>query len=243
MEFERSGRSTNVGELERIASATVGGWLVLRAIRKRSLGSVVSGVIGADLLYRGVSGHCGLYEAAGLNTANTGKTGIEISPNSPQVEKSITIGRSCDELYIFWRDQQNLAQIHGHFAEVTPVDHITTHWRVKTPLRQSFEWDSVLTVEEPGKQISWMSLPGTHLPNEGTVTFRPAPADRGTEVKLTQRFQPPLSLVSNAIAKAFRFVPGAITEKALRRFKSLAETGEIPTLAHNPSARGVSDSF
>jgi len=243
MDFEGSDRRTNVGELERIASAAVGGWLVYYAVRKRSLSSVVSGVIGADLLYRGISGHCGLYEATGLSTANTGKSGIEISADSPSVEKSITIGRSRDELYDFWRNDQNLARIHGHFAEVTPVDHKTTHWRAKVPLRQSFEWDSVLTVEEPGEQISWMSLPGTHFPNEGTITFRPAPGGRGTEVKLTQRFEPPLSPVSSAIAKVFRFLPAAITDKALRRFKSLVETGEIPTLAHNPSARGTSDSF
>jgi hypothetical protein len=32
-------------------------------------------------------------------------------------------------------------------------------------------------------------------------------------------------------------VPRTIATQALRRFKSLVETGEIPTLEHNPSAR------
>ena len=242
MEFEGSDQRTNIGELERVASAAVGGWLVLHALRKRSLGSLVGGAIGADLLFRGISGHCGLYETIGVNTANTGESGIEISSHSPHVEKSITIGRTPDELYKFWRDAQNLVLIHGHFAEITPVNAKTTHWRVKG-LLQHFEWDSVLTVQDPGKQISWMSLPGTRLPNEGTIMFRPASGGKGTEVKLTQRFEPPLSPLSSAVAKAFRLVPGAITDKALRRFKSLVETGEIPTLEHNPSARGESDSF
>jgi hypothetical protein len=37
--------------------------------------------------------------------------------------------------------------------------------------------------------------------------------------------------------KTLSIIPRTIAEKSLRRFKSLAETGEIPTLAHNPAAR------
>jgi hypothetical protein len=36
-------------------------------------------------------------------------------------------------------------------------------------------------------------------------------------------------------------VPNAAAGKALRRFKSLVETGEMPTLEGNPSARGSGD--
>jgi hypothetical protein len=34
---------------------------------------------------------------------------------------------------------------------------------------------------------------------------------------------------------------GAMAFKALRRAKALAETGEIPTLAHNPSGRSTDE--
>jgi hypothetical protein len=36
-------------------------------------------------------------------------------------------------------------------------------------------------------------------------------------------------------------VPDALASKALHRFKSLVETGEVPTLEANPSARGKGD--
>jgi hypothetical protein len=41
--------------------------------------------------------------------------------------------------------------------------------------------------------------------------------------------------------KRLGFVPRTITGEALDRFKSLAETGEIPTLERNSSARGSGD--
>jgi hypothetical protein len=37
--------------------------------------------------------------------------------------------------------------------------------------------------------------------------------------------------------------PYAIGTLVLRRFKSLAETGEVPTLAHNPTTRDDPDPF
>lgn len=44
-------------------------------------------------------------------------------------------------------------------------------------------------------------------------------------------------MIGKQVAKPLGIVPRLFTEKILRRFKCLAETGEIPTLEHNPSAR------
>jgi uncharacterized membrane protein len=60
-------RQVNVGHLERWFSLLGGGLLALYTVR-RSLGTVVLlGGAGA-LLYRGWTGHCGLYQAMGLST-------------------------------------------------------------------------------------------------------------------------------------------------------------------------------
>jgi uncharacterized membrane protein len=61
-------RSVNVGDQERWLSLLGGGLLGLYLIR-RSLGTVMlMGAAGA-LLYRGWTGHCGLYQNMGLSTA------------------------------------------------------------------------------------------------------------------------------------------------------------------------------
>ncbi len=234
---------TNVSGLERAVSVSVGGFLVLNAIRKRTVGSIAGAALGADLLYRGIGGHCQLYDALGIHAGRERKRGQGTEKSAPEVHAAITIGRSPDELYTFWRDQQNLPRIHGHFAEVTPIDDTKSHWRIHSPLEASFEWDSILTKQEAGREISWESLPGTQFPNQGSVQFRPAPGALGTEVRLWTKFEPPLGAAGRLAAKALRSVPRAITENTLRRFKSLVETGEIPTLANNPSGRGESDTF
>jgi hypothetical protein len=59
---------------------------------------------------------------------------------------------------------------------------------------------------------------------EASASFSPAPGDWGTVATLTVRG-------GNGMASRLKL------GRALRRFKSLAETGEIPTLEHNPSAR------
>ncbi len=234
---------TNVGALERVASAATGSLLILRAIRKPSFGSVAGALLGADLAYRGVSGHCQLYQALGVNTAAATKPGSQISRSAPGAKRSITIKGSPQELYAFWSDPKNLARIMAHYALVTPVSPGITHWSVRGPLHQVFEWDSQQHDDEPGHKLSWQTLPGTELPNRGVVTFSEAPNHLGSVVSVEVFFEPPLGVVGLQVAKALDFIPRAITGTSLRRFKSLFETGEIPTLEHNSSARGNSDSF
>jgi len=234
---------TNVGAAERLASMAVGGLLVTWALRKRSPGTMAAGIVGADLIYRGASGHCQLYDALGVNTAATKIAGEQISSSAPEIQRSITINRPAEELFAFWSKPENLARIMAHFAEVTPEGGDVTRWKIRGPMMQALEWTSRQTAEQPGRKLSWQSLPGGAIVTRGSVTFKPGPEGTGTEVMLWVQVEPPLGAVGESLLKTLHKVPRAITGQALRRFKSLVETGEVPTLEHNPSARGASDSF
>jgi uncharacterized membrane protein len=167
---------------------------------------------------------------------------IEAPPtDAPEVERSITIGKSAAELYRFWRHPKNLRRIMEHFAEVSRMGEDRQHWRVSVPLGQSLEWDARIVEEYPDEFLHWMSLPGSQLPNEGSLRLSPAPGGRGTEVKLYFRFDPPGGILGDAAVKLLGFAPRMVAEKALRRFKSLMETGEIPTTEHQPAARADTD--
>jgi uncharacterized membrane protein len=219
----------NMHQMERIVSAGLGGVLLLRSLPRRSLGGAA---LASALLYRGISGHSYLYQALGLSTNGTGA-----SAETPEVECSITIGKSANELYRFWREPQNLSQILGEVGQVTQVSGGRQHWVVNGPFNQRLEWDTQIVEDRPGEMVRWKSVDGASLPNEGLVHFRPAPGDRGTEVTLYFRFDPPGGTLGNTLAKRLGIVPRMAAEKVLRRFKSLVETGEIPTLKHNPAAR------
>jgi uncharacterized membrane protein len=233
----------NVGIAERLASMIAGGLLVGWGIRKHSAAGIAGAVVGADLIYRGVRGHCNMYAVLGVNTAGVAKPGSEIRADAPEVRRSITIDRSPEELYEFWRDPINLAHIVAHFAQVTPRPHGITHWRVRGPLKQVLEWDSRYIEEQPGLKLVWETIPGSTFVNRGEITFEPASQGAGSEVRLIMQFEPPLGPVGLGVVKALKMLPRGIAGKSLRRFKSLVETGEVPSLRRNPSGRGASDNF
>lgn len=149
------------------------------------------------------------------------------------VVEKISIGRSADELYGWWRDPVRLAEIMDHVAEVTDPGDGTTRWKLKAG---HFEWICQFTEERPGELLRWQTIRGNLL-SEGAIRFSRAPADHGTEVVLECRIQPPAGDFGGAALQVFKVVPQKLTLRALRRFKSLAETGEIPSLRHNPSSR------
>jgi uncharacterized membrane protein len=225
----------NVNSVERMISTGLGGVLLLRSLSHLSLSGTLASAV---LLARGISGHSYLYQVLGVNTANErrGVTGERIA-DIPEVQRSITIRKPAEELYRFWRDPQNLSKIMGRFVEVTKISDDRTHWQVRAPFGLHMEWETQIVEDRPGEVLRWESLGIAQMANEGEVRFRPAPKDWGTETTFRFRFEPPGGRAGSIAARRLGLVPRVLTEKALRRFKSLAETGELPTLEHNPSAR------
>ncbi len=160
--------------------------------------------------------------------------------DAPTVERSLTVGKGADELYDLWLYPGTVAQVMGHFAELTEAAGDTTRWQVRLPLGRELAYSTEIFDKQPGKLVRWASS-GDSPPATGSVRFRSAPGARGTVVTLRLEFTPPGGALGKTAAETFKSVPETVVGKALRRFKSLAETGEIPTLERNPSARGRGD--
>jgi uncharacterized membrane protein len=64
------GSPVNVGETERALSSIGGAMLAGLGISRGGLSGLLLGAFGAALVYRGSTGHCALYEAAGVDTAH-----------------------------------------------------------------------------------------------------------------------------------------------------------------------------
>jgi uncharacterized membrane protein len=65
------------------------------------------------------------------------------------------------------------------------------------------------------------------VPNEGSVRFTDAPADRGTEVHVELRYDPPAGKAGALVAALFGEEPKQQVRDDLRRFKQVMETGEV----------------
>ncbi|MBD0370859.1 MAG: DUF2892 domain-containing protein [Pyrinomonadaceae bacterium] len=225
----------NVGQTERWASAIGGGALALygltQLIKNGSWGGAVLALVGGSLIYRGTSGHCAMYEAAGINTAGT----AEEAKRSPvvsvpadrgvKVEESIVINnRTPQELYSYWRSLENLPRFMNHLEAVTTSGN-RSHWVAKAPAGTTVEWDAEIYNEKPGELIAWRSLEGSQVDNAGSVHFNAAPGGGGTEVRVVLKYDPPAGVVGATVAKIFGEEPSQQIRDDLRRFKQLMETG------------------
>lgn len=143
------------------------------------------------------------------------------------VKTSITINRSPEEVYRFWRDFSNLPRFMAHLESVHVLDDRRSRWKATAPAGSSVEWDAEILEDEPNRRIAWHSLQNADVANWGEVRFLPAPGGRGTEVHVVLRYEPPGGALGAAVAKLFGEEPGQQVRGDLRRLKQVLETGEV----------------
>src|SRR5918997_312664 len=61
----------NVNQTERWISGLAGGALAIYGLTRRTWGGAVLALVGGTLIARGSTGHCYMYDALGINTAET----------------------------------------------------------------------------------------------------------------------------------------------------------------------------
>ena len=152
------------------------------------------------------------------------------------VEKSVTINKSAEELFSFWRDFENLPKFMDHLESVENRDPLYSHWKAKAPLGYSVEWDAEITNEVENRLIEWKSIEGADIPNSGKVEFNPT-NDRGTEVKVSFKYEAPGGKLGTLFAKVFGENPATQVDEDLRRFKRLMEAGMNLKIEGQPSGR------
>src|SRR5579863_9646043 len=97
--------SKNIGQTERWLSALGGGILASYGLARRGWSGITLAVAGGSLIYRGVSGHSFLYQATDIVTAEHSPGAVTSLPDQRgiRVRRSLTIRRSPQDLYTFWR--------------------------------------------------------------------------------------------------------------------------------------------
>ncbi|SNS10182.1 Uncharacterized membrane protein [Noviherbaspirillum humi] len=151
------------------------------------------------------------------------------------LEKVITVNKSPDECYRFWRNFENFPRFMQHLESVQDVGGNRSRWRAKAPAGTSVEWEAEITVDQPGDMLAWRSLEGSTVDNAGTISFERAPGGRGTIVRVELQYHPPGGKAGAMVAKLFGEEPAMQIDEDLRRFKQLIETGEIPTTVGQPA--------
>ncbi len=219
----------NLSNIERWTSMAAGAGLAAYGLsRVKSNGWLYAGV-GALLLRRGATAHCDVYEAMGINTADTaddtraalrGARGVNVL-------ESVTINRPIELLYRFWRNLENLPQFMRHLTSVEKVTDTISHWQANGPAGTTFEWNAEIFNEIPNKLIAWRSLEGADVVSAGSVNFDRTADGRMTRVTVHLQYSPPGGKVGAAIARLFGADAETEIRDDLRRFKQLVEAGEM----------------
>jgi uncharacterized membrane protein len=144
-----------------------------------------------------------------------------------RVTRTITVNRSPDEVYRFWRDIENLPRFMSHLESVRVLDDRRSHWVAKGPAGRKFEWDAEIDEDQPGSKISWRSTKESDVYNRGSVRFERAPGGRGAVVRVELEYAPPGGVAGQILAKMTGSEPGQEIAEDLRAFKQIIETGEV----------------
>ncbi len=161
------------------------------------------------------------------------------TPNDRRIraEQHVTVNRTPEELYAFWRELENLPQIMSHLESVTELSETRSSWTAKAPLGAHVSWEAEITQDIASEIIAWRSLEGADVNNAGSVTFTALSHGRGTDLKVVLAYEPPAGKLGAVIAKLFGEEPEQQLREDLRRFKQRMETGEVATTEGQPSGR------
>lgn len=223
----KTAKRINVGISERGLSMFGGTMLLLYLARNRNPAGALAGLLGAALLYRGISGQDPLYTWLGVSTAGTDHT--------LYVEKAMTINRPRQEVYAYWRTLENLPRFMEHVKSIESMEQGRSHWVVHISPDITLDWDAQITEDRTDERIAWQSLPGSSVQHEGSVRFVDAPGDRGTEVTMALTYRPPAGAAGMAVERLHQVVTAQQIQEDLRRFKQILETGERLTVEGQPA--------
>ena len=224
----------NVGNLERVLSLAGGGLLALLGLSRGGAAGLGMAAAGGGLLYRGATGHCHVYGALGVNTAEKhGHAAALRAGEGIKVVRAVTINRPAEDLYRVWRNFEELPRFMLHL-EAVKVEGNRSHWVARAPAGMTVSWDAEIINDEPNHLIAWRSLEGSRVSTAGAVAFDPAPAGRGTEVRVILKYDPPAGKLGAWLAWLFGEEPSLQVRGDLYRFKQLMEAGEIATTQGQP---------
>jgi uncharacterized membrane protein len=169
----------------------------------------------------------------------------ERSEHGIQIKRHVIVQKAPPTLFAFWRNFENLPRFMGRLDSVRMADDKASHWVVKGPAGARVEWDARIINERENELISWESVGESDVRHAGSVQFRPLAGERGTDVTVTLRYQPPAGRLGATVAKLLGDDPSEQIAEDLNRFKRLMETGQAPRRKPEPPAapEGAMDLF
>ncbi len=219
--FPRTDR--RLSQESRILLALSGSILVLYGIKRRSWAGGLFSLAGANLLVRGLTGHS-LLEALGVTSLTSTGAGASIPYQlGVQVQESIRVDMSPEDVYRFVRDISNLPRFMSHLKTVEVRDPIHSRWVLEGPAGTEVRCDIEVINDIENKLLAWRSVNCPHVEIAGSVRLEEA-ASRGTLVRVSLQYLPPAGAVGAVVAKLLGRDPELEVRRDLRRLRQILES-------------------
>lgn len=222
-----SAPSINVGDKERLLSVLGGGALGLFGLSRFSLGGLVLAAIGGSMVYRGVIGHCSLYQALDISTAPPRGPATSIrAGHGVKVEETIVVARDIGTVWRFWRNLENVGRFMRHLERVEEIDNRRSRWVARSPLGFKLEWVAEIINEKENELIAWRSVEDSQVDTAGSVHFRELPNGQGTEVHVNLKYDAHAAQLAEPLTRLMGASPQQQIREDLQQFKQAMESGE-----------------
>jgi uncharacterized membrane protein len=204
-----------------------GGLLALTGLMRRSPMGLILGLAGAALLARGATNQ----PLRSLMSGRSLGMGMGLD-QTIDLEKSIHIDASPDEVYDMFANYENFPRFMSHVVEVRDLGRRRSHWTVKGPGGSEFEWNSVLTEQSRPHRLAWRSEPGAEIPQSGSIHLEPHRG--GTDVTVRMSYTPPAGALGHGLATLLGSDPKSQMDEDLARMKAYIERGAVPREGAQP---------
>ncbi|MGF7175355.1 SRPBCC family protein [Azospirillum doebereinerae] len=220
-----SGRAGMAGRWAAMLGGTA---LGLLGARRGGWGGIALGAVGAGLFLAGATGGPLALPTVVLPAGILPRRRPHRTPERTQ--SVVTIAAPAEEVYRFWRNFANLPKLMPWLDRVDVLSATESQWIAKGTDGEPVRWRVALDRVDENELLTWHTAGETPLPHRASLMLKPAPGDRGTEVRLTLVHRHPPA----EVARLLGLTPERQAHDALLRLKQRIETGELSTLDRQP---------
>ncbi len=209
----------NVSNFERGLSIGFGALLVYSGVknfRRMPLRAVLRTALGAGMMIRGAAGYCPVYKSLKVDGRKA---------SAVNIRTTFTVNKPRNEVYAAWRNLGTLPRFMKHLSSVAETGGKRSRWEARIPggNPMKISWDAEIVKDEPGRMLSWQSLPGSTIENAGKIEFSDALGNRGTEIRVTLIYRPPAGNIGEGVARLLNPMFKKIIREDVLSFKQYIE--------------------
>ncbi|MBC7794247.1 MAG: SRPBCC family protein [Clostridia bacterium] len=140
-------------------------------------------------------------------------------------KQTLVVARPPKDVYAFWRDFKNLAEVSNHIDSIEATGEGKTRWVLNAPFGLQLSWNAEITADEVKRRIAWKTTAPADIPHTGQVIFHGINDGQHTELAVSVDYYMPLGPVGDILGKLLGGGGGAqsLIEAEMDRFKVAVE--------------------